>query len=61
MIWCGAMMMDFLGEAASADLILSSIKQLTSQRAVLTPDLGGRATTTQVANAVVEQARLLAA
>ncbi|RPI28585.1 MAG: tartrate dehydrogenase [Acidobacteria bacterium] len=57
MIWCGAMMLDFLGEQSAADLILSAIKACTASGETLTPDLGGRAGTGQVTEAIVAEAR----
>jgi tartrate dehydrogenase/decarboxylase/D-malate dehydrogenase len=60
MIWCGAMMMEFLGERAAADLILAAIKSLTAAGRTLTPDLGGTAGTAEVTDAVIAEARRLA-
>jgi tartrate dehydrogenase/decarboxylase/D-malate dehydrogenase len=53
MIWSGAMMLDFLGQPEAAGLMLDAIKAVTGQRRVLTPDLGGNATTAEVGDAVV--------
>jgi tartrate dehydrogenase/decarboxylase/D-malate dehydrogenase len=60
MIWCGAMMLEFLGEKQSADLILRAIKAVTGEGKVLTPDLGGVAKTPQVTDALIAQVRALA-
>ncbi len=60
MIWCGAMMLEHLGEKPAADLILSAIKAVTGAGQVLTPDLGRRAKTTQVTDAIIGQVRALA-
>ncbi len=57
MIWCGAMMIDFLGEKEASALILSAIKSVTRARKALTPDLGGTARTAEVAAAVIAEAR----
>ncbi len=57
MIWCGAMMLEFMGFKPAADLILAAIKGVTAERKVLTPDLGGRAKTTEVTDAIIAQAR----
>ena len=51
-IWAGAMMLDHLGERASHDRILSAIEGVLADERVKTPDLGGRATTTDMTRAV---------
>ncbi len=61
MVWCGAMMMDFLGEKRAADLMMKAITAVTADGRVLTPDLGGRARTGEVTNAIIEKVRALAA
>ncbi len=60
MIWCGAMMLDFLGEKQAASLILAAIRAVTGDGRVLTPDLGGTARTNQVTDAIIHQAQALA-
>ncbi len=51
-IWAGAMMLDHLGERAAHDSILAAIEHVIGDAAVRTPDLGGRATTSDMARAV---------
>ena len=51
-IWAGAMMLDHLGERRAHDRILSAIEGVLSGERVKTPDLGGRATTTDMTRAV---------
>jgi tartrate dehydrogenase/decarboxylase/D-malate dehydrogenase len=53
MMWSGAMMLEHLGQAPAADLIVSAIKAVTAEGRTLTPDLGGAATTGEVGDAVV--------
>ena len=51
-IWSGAMMLEHLGEQAAADDILGAIAGVLAAGDVRTPDLGGDATTEQLAAAV---------
>ncbi len=54
-IWAGALMMDFLGEAEAAGLIMQGIEKTILEGTHLTPDLGGKATTTEVGKAICQQ------
>ncbi len=51
-IWTGSMMLDFLGETAAARAVLDAVEAVVADGQVLTRDLGGTATTAQVADAV---------
>jgi tartrate dehydrogenase/decarboxylase/D-malate dehydrogenase len=51
--WSCAMMLEHLGEAAAAKKLMRAIERVTADPALHTPDLGGRATTRQVADAVI--------
>ncbi|NUN61299.1 MAG: tartrate dehydrogenase [Burkholderiaceae bacterium] len=53
-IWCGALMLDFLGHRAAHDAILAAIEQVLDpcSGGPRTPDLGGRATTQDVGRAI---------
>jgi tartrate dehydrogenase/decarboxylase/D-malate dehydrogenase len=53
-IWCGAMMLAHLGHKAAHDAIVAAIERVT-EHGPRTPDMGGRATTAQVGEAI-EQA-----
>ncbi len=46
--WTAALMLDHLGEPAAATLLMSAIERTLAAGDVLTPDLGGRATTAEV-------------
>ncbi len=54
-IWAGAMMLDFLGEATAAQRIHAAVEKVTAAGAILTPDLGGSARTTDVTDAVCRE------
>lgn len=51
-IWSGAMMLDHLGETEAAAAVMRAIETVLRERSLHTPDLGGRATTKQLGNAV---------
>jgi tartrate dehydrogenase/decarboxylase/D-malate dehydrogenase len=51
-IWAGAMMLDHLGERSAHERILRSIESVLADGRVKTPDLGGRATTADMAKAI---------
>jgi tartrate dehydrogenase/decarboxylase/D-malate dehydrogenase len=52
-IWAGAMMLDHLGEPEASHLVMRAMEHVVARGETLTPDLGGRATTEQVADAVI--------
>ncbi len=54
--WTGAMMLEHLGEAAGAALLMRAVEQVCAA-GIMTPDLGGKATTKEVTRAVVEAVR----
>ena len=51
--WTGAMMLEHLGEKAAADRLMRAVERVTADPDLHTPDLGGRATTRQVTDAVL--------
>ena len=55
-IWCGAMMLEFLGHKDAHDAVLGAIEKVLAAGADAprTPDLGGKATTADVGRAIVE-------
>lgn len=56
-IWAASMMMEHLGEAATAGRIFGALQAVTGEGRVRTPDLGGRSTTEEFASAVIEKIR----
>ena len=51
--WTASMMLEHLGEAKAAARLMAAIEHAAAKK-VFTPDLGGRATTRQVTDAVLE-------
>jgi tartrate dehydrogenase/decarboxylase/D-malate dehydrogenase len=51
--WTGAMLLEHLGEGNAAKRLMRAVERVTSDKALHTPDLGGRATTKQVTEAVL--------
>ena len=50
--WTGVMMLEHLGEKAAAARLMKAVERVTADPALHTPDLGGKATTRQVTDAV---------
>lgn len=51
-IWAGAMMLSHLGHEDAHDTIVGAIEHVLAEHACLTPDMGGNATTVDLAKAV---------
>jgi len=51
-IWTGAMMLEHLGHADAARAVVAAIERLVEEGKTLTRDLGGRASTTEVGQAI---------
>ncbi|MDG4719802.1 MULTISPECIES: tartrate dehydrogenase [Thalassospira] len=51
--WSAVMMLDHLGEKAASDRLMRAVERVTADPSLHTPDLGGRATTRQVTDAVI--------
>lgn len=52
--WTAVMMLQHLGEREAAARLMTAIERVTGSRAVLSPDLGGTATTHEVTSAVCD-------
>ena len=52
-IWSGALMLEFLGQEQVAGALLRAVETTLRRGAVRTPDLGGQATTRDMAAAVI--------
>ena len=53
-IWSGAMMLDHLGHAEAATAIEAAIETVLLDKTLLTPDMGGKATTAELGGAIAE-------
>jgi tartrate dehydrogenase/decarboxylase/D-malate dehydrogenase len=54
--WTAAQMLEHLGEANAATRLMRAVEEVTGDR-VLTPDVGGKATTREVTEAVCRAIR----
>jgi tartrate dehydrogenase/decarboxylase / D-malate dehydrogenase len=52
-IWTAALMMEHLGEPAAGERILNSLRAVTGEAKIRTPDLGGKNTCREFADAVI--------
>jgi tartrate dehydrogenase/decarboxylase/D-malate dehydrogenase len=52
-IWAGAMMLDHLGHRDVHDRILGAVERVVGSGTIRTPDLGGKASTQELAGAIV--------
>jgi len=55
--WTAVMMLEHLGEAPAAARLMRAVERVTADPALHTPDLGGKATTRQVTDAVCSALR----
>ncbi|MFW2367568.1 MAG: tartrate dehydrogenase [Desulforhopalus sp.] len=58
-IWCGAMMLEHLGFADAGELVMNALTE-TLEAGMTTADVGGRANTREVTEAVCTRIRMLA-
>lgn len=54
-VWSAAQLLEFFGHKAAADAVIASIENVLVDAKVLTPDLGGTATTAMVGDEVVKK------
>ena len=54
-VWSASQMLDFFGHEVWGERLLEVIEQMLVEKAVLTPDLGGTASTSQVGDEVVRK------
>ncbi|MBJ6138869.1 tartrate dehydrogenase [Marinobacter litoralis] len=53
-VWSGAMMLEHLGEAKAAQAIMAALNDVLASPDNCTPDMGGKATTSELADAIVK-------
>ena len=51
--WTAAQMLEFLGEGEASRALMAAVEEVTAEGKTLTPDLGGRASTEEVTDAVL--------
>lgn len=56
-VWSASQMLEFFGHKQWADRLIEIIEQILTEQKVLTPDLGGTATTVEVGDEVVRKLR----
>ena len=54
-VWSAAQMLEFFGHRALSDRLIEIIEEMLVEKAALTSDLGGSATTSQVGDEVVKK------
>jgi tartrate dehydrogenase/decarboxylase/D-malate dehydrogenase len=52
-LWTAVLMLDHLGEPEAGAQLMRAVERVTADRRLHTPDLGGKATTRQVTDAVI--------
>lgn len=58
-IWSASQMLDFFGHEDWGKDVLNAIEQVLIDGSILTPDMGGKATTTELCNAVIGKIGLI--
>ncbi len=52
--WASSLLLEYLSQQAAASMLLYAVETVIAQSQVLTPDLGGEATTVEVTKAVIQ-------
>ncbi|MCZ6484047.1 MAG: isocitrate/isopropylmalate family dehydrogenase, partial [Alphaproteobacteria bacterium] len=53
-VWSGAMMLDHLGQGEAAKAVEAAIEAVLADKELLTPDMGGKATTGELGKAIAD-------
>lgn len=56
-VWSASQMLEFFGHKQLSDRLIEIIEEILTEKKVLTPDLGGTATTSQVGDEVIRKLR----
>ena len=54
-VWSASQMLDFFGEEKWGKRLIDCIEEVLSEKKVLTPDLGGKASTSEVADEIIKK------
>ncbi|MGG1662689.1 tartrate dehydrogenase [Brevibacillus sp. NRS-1366] len=57
-IWCASMMLEHLGEARLAEAVMQAVEDVLEEGKVVTPDLGGKATTEEMGDLICERLKI---
>ncbi|MDF2681775.1 MAG: tartrate dehydrogenase [Brevibacillus sp.] len=57
-IWCASMMLEHLGEQRLADAVMHAVEDVLEEGRVVTPDLGGQATTSEVGEYICKKLKV---
>jgi isocitrate/isopropylmalate dehydrogenase len=56
-IWAGALLLDHLGETEAGERVLDALRDVLGEGRILTPDLGGQASTGEFGESVARRVR----
>ncbi len=52
--WTAQMLLEHLGETDASNLLMTTIEKLTADKKILTRDLGGKASTTEMTEQIIQ-------